>query len=62
MECKRNLFENMMRHLEPIQRRVAELEKNPEEVIETLNNGTKRCKQIAESVMDEVREKMGLRK
>jgi hypothetical protein len=52
----------MMRHLEPIQRRVAELEKNPEEVIETLNNGTKRCKQIAESVMDEVREKMGLRK
>ena len=62
VECKRNLFENMMRHLEPIQRRVAELEKNPEEVIETLNNGTKRCKQIAESVMDEVREKMGLRK
>lgn len=61
VECKRNLFGNMMRHLEPIQRRVAELEKNPEQVIEALNNGAKRCKEIAESVMDEVREKMGLR-
>ena len=61
VECKRNLFENMMRHLEPIQRRVAELENDPEKVNEALNSGAKRCKEIAESVMDEVRGKMGLR-
>jgi len=61
VECKKMLFENMLRHLEPIQQRAAELEKNPQEVIDALNKGARRCKEIAGSVMDEVRQKIGLR-
>lgn len=61
IECKRNLFKNMMHHLKSIQQRVAELEKSPDYVMEALNNGTKQCQEIAECVMEEVREKVGIR-
>lgn len=61
VDCKRILFKNMMRHLEPIQHRAAELEKNPGEVVEILGDGAKRCKEIAEGVMHEVRIKLGVR-
>ncbi len=62
VECKKNLFENMMRCLAPVQQRAAELETNQEEVIEVLNTGAERCRKIAEEVMNEVRGKIGVRK
>lgn len=61
IECKRALFENMMLQLEPIQRRAAELERNPDEVRATLDHGAQRCRQIAAEVMEEVRKKAGIR-
>lgn len=61
IECKKKLYENMMRHLEPVQQRAAELEKNPDEVRATLEKGAARCKEIAGQVMDEVRKKIGVR-
>jgi len=61
IECKRVLFENMMRHLEPIQRRAAELDRNPDQVRAILDSGAQRCRQIAREVMEEVRKKTGIR-
>ncbi len=37
------------------------LEKNPDYVMEALNNGTKQCQEIAARVMEEVRGKVGVR-
>jgi len=61
IECKKNLFENMMKELGPIQERAAALEKKPDEVLAVLKTGAKRCEKIASDVMDEVRKKTGLR-
>jgi tryptophanyl-tRNA synthetase len=61
VECKKKLHEHMMQHFEPIQKRAAELEKNPDEVLEALDKGAEQCKEIASSIMDEVRNKMGVR-
>ncbi|MEI6126440.1 MAG: tryptophan--tRNA ligase [Pseudomonadota bacterium] len=61
IECKKKLFEDMMVYLEPVQRRAAELEKNPDEVHAILNKGAARCKDIAGQVMEEVRMKVGIR-
>jgi len=61
VECKKKLFEHMMQHFEPIQKRAAELEDNPDTVLDALEKGAKNCKEIASSVMNEVRGKMGVR-
>jgi tryptophanyl-tRNA synthetase len=62
VECKRILFKNMMVHLEPIQKKAAALRNNPEEIVTVLEKGAKRCGEIAETVMTEVREKIGIRR
>ena len=61
IECKEILFKNMMEEISPIQSRVKELHQKPGYVIEALNSGANRCKAIAEKVMDEVREKVGIK-
>jgi len=61
IECKKMLYENMIKELGPIQQRAAELEQKPEEVLSALQIGAERCKKIACEVMDEVRKKTGLR-
>jgi len=60
VDCKKKLFEHMMLHLEPIQQKAAELKRNPEQVMETLDNGARECRQIAQDVMREVRRKAGM--
>lgn len=61
VECKKILFENMMARLEPIQDRAKALEKDQEYVDSALNKGAQHCREIAAQVMEEVRDKVGLR-
>jgi len=60
-DCKKLLFEAMRAELRPIRERAAALEKNPDEVWDVLDTGARRCKEIAEKTMEEVRRKTGLR-
>ena len=61
VECKKLLFNNMMAHFEPIQQRARELRETPEMVAAALEAGADRCKKMAEQIMQEVREKTGIR-
>ena len=61
VDCKKVLFENMMAHMEPIRERARELEKDHAFVDTALEEGARRCKKIAEDVMEEVRHTIGLR-
>jgi len=61
IECKKILFENMMKELEPIQRRVKEMNDKPQYIVDVLRAGALRCRSIVEQVMDEVREKIGVK-
>jgi tryptophanyl-tRNA synthetase len=61
IECKKILFENMVKEIAPIQQRVREMNERPEYIIDVLRSGALRCKAIAEKVMDEVREKIGVK-
>lgn len=60
IDCKRELFQNMMEELTPIQERAKALKENPSLVMDALFTGARRCKEIASAVMEEVRERTGL--
>ena len=59
-ECKLRLKDAMVRALEPIQARGAELRREPKRVLEVLQEGKARARQIASATMREVRDAMGL--
>lgn len=61
-DLKKELAEAIFAELEPIQKRRAELEAQPEYVDEMMAVGAQKSRQIAEATVAEVREKMGLRK
>jgi len=61
IDCKKILFENMMEELAPIQRRVKEINQDPQYMVDVLKSGAARCKTIAVEVMDEVRTKIGVK-
>ncbi|HEX8718574.1 MAG TPA: tryptophan--tRNA ligase [Gemmatimonadaceae bacterium] len=61
IDCKRVLFDSMMRELTPIRERAAELTAHPERITEILCAGAERCRTLARETMTEVRERMGLR-
>jgi len=61
IECKEILFKNMMEEIGPIQSRVKEMNERPSYIVEVLKSGANRCHSIAEKVMDEVREKIGVK-
>jgi tryptophanyl-tRNA synthetase len=61
IDCKKILFENMMEELGPIQERVKEINEKPSYMIDVLKSGAARSKIIAKAVMDEVKEKMGIK-
>jgi tryptophanyl-tRNA synthetase len=60
IECKRVLFESMMRELDPIRARAEELRANPARVREILAAGAERCRTIASETIREAKERMGL--
>jgi tryptophanyl-tRNA synthetase len=59
LDCKRVLFEGMMRELAPIRERAAELRSRPEYVVEVLRQGAERCRAIARETLREVKACMG---
>jgi tryptophanyl-tRNA synthetase len=61
IECKEILYKNMVEELSPIQARVREINGKPGYIIDVLKSGASSCKTIAEKVMDEVREKIGVK-
>jgi len=61
IECKEILFKNMMEEIGPIQSRVKEMNERPQYIIDVLKSGAARCKSIVKDVMDEVRERIGVK-
>jgi tryptophanyl-tRNA synthetase len=59
-ECKLRLKDAMVRELEPVQARGAELRKEPKRVLEVLAHGKERARSLAGETMREVRSVMGL--
>lgn len=60
IECKRVLYENMMKVLDPIRERAQALLAKPEDVWAALRRGAERCRPIARATMAEVKKAMGL--
>jgi len=58
IECKMWLFENLQKRLAPIYERRQELESRRNQVVEILQEGSKKAKQVAAETMAEVREAM----
>jgi tryptophanyl-tRNA synthetase len=61
IDCKKALHGEMMKTLEPIQDKAQELQKQPDQVRDVLEDGAKKAREIAVKTMEEVRERMGLR-
>lgn len=59
-DCKKILYDNLMAELTPVQQRLEDLRKHPDDVWETLRRGADRCRPWAEQTMGDVRECMGL--
>ena len=60
VQCKRELIDEMMKMLKPIQEKRKYYENHPEEVEKILKDGTKAAKLKAESVMKRIRKSMEL--
>ena len=60
IDCKKILFKNMMEELGSIQARFKEIGQG-QYMADVLKSGAARCKAIAKEVMDEVREKIGVK-
>jgi tryptophanyl-tRNA synthetase len=60
IDCKKVLFESMMRELDPIRERAAELRRHPERVTDVLHAGAERCRAMARETLSAVKERMGL--
>ncbi len=59
-DCKKILQENLMTELRPVQDRLQEYRKRPDEVWDILREGANRCRPWAEETMSDVRRCMGL--
>jgi tryptophanyl-tRNA synthetase len=59
-DCKKILHENLMAELAPLQERLIDLRKRPDDVWDTLRAGAERCRPWAQQTMGDVRECMGL--
>lgn len=60
VDCKAILFDNLVEELEPIRRKAEELGKAPDRVRDILASGASRCRVIAEQVVAEVKQLVGL--
>ncbi|MBN1452684.1 MAG: tryptophan--tRNA ligase, partial [Anaerolineales bacterium] len=60
VDCKKLFAKNLNAHLEPFRAKRAEIAQKPETVWDVLHDGAKRARSIAEGVMEEVREAIGL--
>ncbi|HOX29285.1 MAG TPA: tryptophan--tRNA ligase, partial [bacterium] len=60
IDCKKILFENLMRVLTPIRERRAELEKDVDSVRSVLKENGRKCREIASKTVSDVKKVMGL--
>jgi tryptophanyl-tRNA synthetase len=60
IDCKKRLAENIETELGPIRERYEELRARPNDVWDVLRDGADRARAVAASVIDEVREAMGI--
>ncbi len=60
IDCKKMLFENVRRELNPIRERALTLQKDPDYIIHVLKQGASACSKIAKQTMAEVRNALGL--
>lgn len=58
VQCKKNLANKMIEHLEPIYERRQELVKKPDTIRDIINEGTKKATEKAQKTMEEVRASM----
>jgi tryptophanyl-tRNA synthetase len=56
IECKAAMAENLIKWIEPIRQRRQDFERNPQQVLEYLDTGSKRARLVAQQTMDRVRE------
>jgi tryptophanyl-tRNA synthetase len=60
LDCKKVMIKHVVRQLEPIHARRAELEKKPDAVAAVLDDGNHKARAVAEKTMAEVRAAVGL--
>ncbi len=60
IDCKKILFENLMKVLDPIREKRDELAKNPDVVDKVLKEGAERAREIAADTVFEAKRLMGL--
>jgi tryptophanyl-tRNA synthetase len=56
IECKRAMADNLIKWIEPVRERRVEYEKNPAQVLEILDAGSKIARKVAQATMERVRE------
>lgn len=60
VDCKKRFAANLNKHLEPFRAKRAEIGQNPQQVWDTLHDGARRARVIAQQTMIEVRQAIGL--
>jgi tryptophanyl-tRNA synthetase len=56
IECKTAMADNLIKRIEPIRQRRQDFERDPQQVLEYLDTGSKRARMVAQQTMDRVRE------
>jgi len=60
VECKKKLFDNLAKFLEPIQNKRRELERNIDYVLGVIEEGAKKARTIASQTLKEAKDRAGL--
>jgi tryptophanyl-tRNA synthetase len=56
IECKAAMADNLIKWIEPVRQRRLDFERDPQQVLEYLDTGSKRARMVAQQTMDRVRE------
>jgi len=56
IECKAAMADNLIKWIEPVRQRRLDFERDPRQVLEYLDTGSKRARMVAQQTMDRVRE------
>jgi tryptophanyl-tRNA synthetase len=56
IECKAAMADNLIKWIEPVRQRRIDFERDPQQVLEYLDTGSKRARMVAQQTMDRVRE------
>ena len=56
IECKKAMADNLIKWIEPVRQRRQDFERDPQQVLEYLDTGSKRARMVAQQTMDRVRE------